>query len=165
MKTLQRLVVLLAAAAATASAGIVLTFTPPTLFAATGTTAAFLATISNTGPDTVFLNGDSFNFSGSNTSFTVTDLFNTNVPFFVDASTTVTNVELFDIQVNAPFTDPLGAYPGNYTLIGGADGNAQDVLAQANFTLVATPEPATAGLFLCAAGALLLRRRRNCTAR
>src|SRR5690242_18675671 len=107
MKTLQRLLIILAAGAATASAGIVLTFTPPTMFAPTGTTAAFLATISNSGPDTVFLNGDTFSFSGSNTSFTVTDDFN-NVPFFLLANTSVSNVELFDIQVNAPFTDPLG---------------------------------------------------------
>jgi len=164
MKTLQRLLIILAAGAATASAGIVLTFTPSTMFAPTGTTAAFVATIDNTGPGTVFLNSDSLNFSGSNTSFTKTDEFN-NTPFFLLGNTSFSNVELFTIQVNAPFTDPLGAYPGNYTLIGGVDGNASDVLAQANFTLVATPEPATAGLFLCAAGALLFHRRRSIAAR
>jgi len=60
------------------------------------------------------------------------------------------DIELFNVALANPFTDPFGNYPGSYTLTGGIDGNAQDVLASADFSVTAqqstVPEPSS--LFL-----------------
>jgi hypothetical protein len=57
---------------------------------------------------------------------------------------------------------PVGLYTGTYQIIGGADSNAQDVLASENFDIQVTPEPSS--LLLLASGlaglAGTLRRRR-----
>ncbi|MBZ5620040.1 MAG: PEP-CTERM sorting domain-containing protein [Acidobacteriia bacterium] len=161
MKTILSLFASMVLAAVGASAGVLVSFDNPSLTGSPGQTLIFTATLFNNGASTVFLNSDSLNLAGN--SFTVTDQFFTTVPISLNAGMSVTGIELFDVHLNSPFTDPFGPYLGSYALLGGADGNAQDPLGQASFTVTAaapatTPEPASAVLFATVVGALLARR-------
>lgn len=122
----------------------------------------FTGTITNNGADTVFLNGDSLNPSGD--SFVVTDQFYNTVPISLDAGQSSGDIELFDVTPNSHFTDTYGSFPGTYSLIGGVDGNAQDVLTLTDFTVDVAPEPPPSILF--AAGLALIlcwgAKRRGC---
>ncbi len=84
----------------------------------------------------VFLNGDSFNVGGT---LTVDDS-----DFFTDAPVSLTpgDSETFDLfAVNVPADTIPGNYSGFFTVLGGADGGAGDMLGTVNFVTVVTPEP------------------------
>lgn len=126
---------------------VAITFDNPTQTGNPGDTLTFFGTILNSGTSTVFLNSDDLNLAGA--SFNTTDLFFGNVPISLDSGASSGDIELFDVTLLSSFTDSFGPYGGTYTLFGGVDGNAQDLLTQDNFTVtatapVATPEPATA---------------------
>ena len=126
-----QLFALVIAVAFSARADIRVIFDAPSQIGAPGDALQFFGNITNTGVDTVFLNGD---------------------------------IELFDISLSNPFTYPLGLYGGSYTLLGGVDGNAQDVLAAEDFSVTATPEPGLYGAVALGMGGLLLaggRRHRT----
>jgi len=124
----------------TARADIYITLDNPAQTGVPGSTLQFFGSVGNTGPDAVFLNGDSLNLAGGG-DFTTNDLFFTNVPISVASGGSSGDIELFDVTVSDPFVNAFTTYNGNYTLLGGVDGNAQDVLGQADFSVAVTPEP------------------------
>ena len=124
-----------------------------------GPVFAFYGTITNTGVSTVFLNGDSFPVLDAALTYDDNDYFYVNAPLFLAPSGTSGDIELFTITVAGG--TPYGLYAGTYQILGGADSNAQDVLASENFDIQITPEPSS--LMLLASGlaglAGVLRRR------
>jgi hypothetical protein len=94
-------------------------------------------------------------------SLTATDWFYTNAPISVDAGQMSVDVELFDISASSPLLDALGTYSGRYTVIGGADGDAQDNLSIAGFSITTVPEPSSIVLMISGlSGALVSISRR-----
>jgi hypothetical protein len=157
-----------------ASAGIVVTFELPSQTGHPGDTLQFFGVISNTGGDTVFLNGDSPTLQGL--SLTINDQFFSTVPFSLDGGSSSRRIELFDVVVSDPLLDPPAKYLGSYTLLGGAnpptdtDPGSEDNLASANFDVTtalrdtAAPEPGSwllLGTALVGLGTLGRVRRRR----
>ena len=75
---------------------------------------------------------------------------------------------MFTVTVDQPFTGPFGLQPpGIFTVLGGPDGDAQNVLAQATFAVVVTPVAAPEpGTFVLLGLALIMTfalRRRSAT--
>jgi len=162
MKSFLRLLTLAAVSALPACAGLVVTPDSLVFTGMPGDTLAFRATLTNTGPDTIFLNSDSLSVA---TDVTWTDLFN-NVPLFLTAGQSLASVELFDLTIDPdPYAGAWGSHLGSYDLLGGASDSAQDILATLQFDVQVVPEPATALLWLPALGGLLLARRRRTQAR
>jgi hypothetical protein len=160
MKTLLCTLMLATLGAAVAKAdGITITFDDPNQIAQPGETLRFFGTITNDTDTTIFLNSDDPDISDpSGVSLTVDDLFLSNVPISLapegQAGASSGDIELFDITVSSPFLDPLGSYPGTYSLVGGADGGtdtAQDNLGSASFSVSVTPEPSTFSYLLLGA--------------
>jgi hypothetical protein len=146
MKKLINLIALTALAVAGAQADINITLDHPNQTGGAGQTLSFFGVITNTdanpGDAPIFLNSDSLTFTLN--SATVADNFFTNVPIKLGPGASSGDIDLFDVTLAKPETDPLGTYTGSYELIGGADGgnlSGQDNLAQANFSVNATPEP------------------------
>jgi hypothetical protein len=152
------LILTLSLAATSAHAGIILTFDNPLQVANPGDLLHFTAVIANNGPDEVFLNQGAPNPPVGN--FSLDDMFFVTVPISLLGGTDSGSILLFDLQVGP---NPYGLYNGSYDLSGGADGNATDFLATAEFFVQVVPEPATAGLIgisaVFAAGFARLRRR------
>jgi hypothetical protein len=131
-------------------------FDMPTL---TGLPAAFLqfsGTITNTTGSTVYLNGDGFNLTGFDQSAIDDSPFFANTPPFLGPGGSTGDIGLFNITIPNPFA--TGNYGGTFQVSGGADGNAQDVIGTAYFTVQVqqpsgVPEPSSAVLM---SGALLL---------
>ena len=145
------------------AASITVSLDNPDQFGAPGSTLEYLGTITNTGSDTAFLNSDDFSLAGTSGDFTFDDSpYFSNAPLFLNAGGSSGDIELFDIVVSAPFPDSPGYYPGSFTVVGGSDGGAQDVLGAVNFSVSVTPEPGSAVLLFAGAAAAIaaLRRRR-----
>jgi hypothetical protein len=148
MKTFINLIALTALTVAGVRAGgIVISFDDPDQTATAGETLQFFGTITNTSTDTdptdaMYLNNDSFDLALSGASYTLTDDF-ANTPVSLTGGESSGDIELFDITLADPVSDPLGLYGGTYGLLGGMDGGsgtAQDNLAQADFSVnVAAP--------------------------
>lgn len=120
---------------------VVIAFDQPNQYATSGATLQFFGSITNLTSLTVFLNGDGLSLDGS-PDLSTNDLFFTTVPISLGPGATSGDIELFDVIVSSPLTNPPATYAGTYTLFGGADGNAQDNLGSASFS-VAAPEPLT----------------------
>ena len=106
-----------------------------------GDTLQFFGTLTNTGADTVFLNGDDINLSGFPAS-AITDLFG-NTPVSLNSGANSGDIELFDVTIPTGF--PGSTNPGNYTLTGGGNSD-QNIIGTADFTVNVTgvstvPEP------------------------
>lgn len=149
---------LLFAAVPQTRASLLIQFVAPDQTASDGGNLVFTATISNGGVDTVYLNSSSVNLVGN--SFFINDMFISNAPISIDAGDSVSGIDLFDITLSFPFTDPYGLYSGTYAIFGGIDANATDLIGFADFTVTATtPEPSTFAM-LAAPGLLFLAARR-----
>jgi hypothetical protein len=154
MKTLLSTLMLAALSAAAAAANILpitVAFDQLDQTGMPGQTLQFFGTLTNTTADPVFLNSDDLNPTGL--SITSTDLFFANVPLSLapagQAGDSSGDIELFDLTLTASLRDATGTYPGTYTLLGGADGNAQDIVGSAGFSVTTvTPEPSTIYLLL-----------------
>lgn len=162
MKTLIHLTALTALVTAGAWAGVItITFDDSNQAGAAGQTLQFFGNITNTSSDAaladaIYLNTDSFNFALDAPDYTLTDDFG-NTPIYLTGGQSSGDVELFDITLADPVSDPSGLYPGTYGLIGGMDQGAQtasDNLAQADFSVNVTPEPGA--LMLLGAGLALM---------
>jgi hypothetical protein len=108
-----------------------------------GQTLQFFGVITNNSGAIVNLNTDDLilNVPG----VTLTDLFNDNVPFSLDASGPGASsglIELFDITLTAGFT---GFNLGTYDL---TDGVSTTPLGSTNFSVAPTPEPSSILLLL-----------------
>lgn len=148
--------------------------TTSTLTGTAGSTVTFDATLSNAGPEPIYINGDG---STLDSFLTLDDspLFNlVGIPINPGSNTGPESVAIFNLLI-APGTLP-GTYTGElFTIYGGADGGAgtsYDDLADIYFTVKVTstttspkntPEPGS--LLLVAAGiaSLALLRRRIST--
>ena len=154
MKTLLCTLILATLGTAVAKADtITISFDQQDQTISAGDTVEFFGTITNDTANTIYLNEDDLTLSGL--SLTTTDQFFNNVPIDLapsgDAGDSSGDIELFDVTASDPLLDVAGVYSGTYTLIGGTDGNAQDNLGSANFsvtTLAPVPEPPTICLLL-----------------
>lgn len=162
MKQLSKLLITAALLATGANASILVTFNQPLLSGVAGDLLVFSGSIQNTGVSEIFLNDSSLNFTGDNVNFTVTNNFLVNVPLSVAGGATASGLNLFEILISPTFAAAFTTYTGSYSLIGGEDGNAQDLLTSASFSAAVNtsgvPEPSTTALMGGAALALLLRR-------
>jgi hypothetical protein len=152
MKALIKLIALTALAAAGAQADFMISFDDPNQSGYPGQTLEFFGTIANISadPDPVYLNADTFNFAMSSASYTLVDQFFNTVPFSLDGGEQSPDIELFDVTLSIPLSDPFGSYEGTYGIFGGADGIAQENLAQIAFSVdaipSAAPEPVSAAM-------------------
>lgn len=154
---------LLTTGAMVGRADVVVTLDNPLLTGAPGDTLMFTGTIQNDGLEPTFLNADSLNLAGS--SFSTIDLFFANVPVSLGAGESTGDIELFDIVLSSPFLDSPGNYGGTYSLFGGVDENALDLLGAADFAVTASqvntvPEPQSLAAAILAL-AILRRRARS----
>lgn len=174
MRTPFLLLALTALSMTTLQADVLITLDQPDQSGAPGSTLQFFGTITNldtTG--TVYVNSDGLNITANIGDFAIADQFFTTVPLFLSAAgspgDSSGSIELFDVTVGSPFPDPLTAYGGNYQLLGGVDGDAQNVLGSVSFRVTPTadvgsevPEPVSALLLLSGvAGMVTLRRGRG----
>lgn len=159
-------------AGAGARADIVIALDNPNQTGNPGQTLSFFGTISNTSADTnpadaIYLNSDSLNLSLGDA--TVNDnFFAAYFPISLVGGTSSGDIDLFDIVLAKPETEPFGMYSGTYGLLGGADGGAdtaQNNLAQVNFSVNVQPAASTlpepSFLFEVGAALALLALRRR----
>ena len=159
MKTLLCTLILATLATAAAKADpVTISFDQPNQTGGTGQTLQFFGTITNNTGATIFLNSDDFTLAGL--SFSITDQFFSTVPVSLAPGASSGDIELFDVTLSDPLLDAFGTYAGDYTLVGGIDGDAQDVLGSTAFSVTSTPEPSTIGLlFTGLAGLLPIREQ------
>jgi hypothetical protein len=144
------LILLIGLAAVSANAGtITVSLLSPTLGGSPGDVLQFYGTLTNTTNADVFLNADNLNLTGFDPSAIDDSPFFTNAPLFLDPNGATGNIELFDVTIPDPFA--AGGYDGMFEVLGGADGNAQDTLGSASFTVqvelgAAVPEPSSLSL-------------------
>jgi hypothetical protein len=167
MKTQIALLAALTFAGSIARAGIIITLDAPNQEGASGNTLVYSGTLFNSSPDTIFLNGVDFNLAGSSFTPDFLDPFLANVPLSLDPGQSTADIELFEVLLNNPFTDPFASYGGNYALSGGTDSNAQDLLSSVDFTVTAqnsdsaVPEPSSAALLVTAFVLITIRSKRG----
>src|SRR5579871_2535300 len=94
-----------------------------------GMSVVFNGTLTNEGIDTIFLNGTSFNGLAPGLTLDPTPFFN-NFPFFLVGGD-ATTADIFTVTIDNSV--PAGSYFGSFSVLGGADPSAQDVLATQNF--------------------------------
>lgn len=146
MKTLSKASCLLVFAAFCASASTIdITYVPPVLNVAPGTTdVEVFAILQNVDAnDTVFLNSDVLDVPQSSA---VNDLFFMNVPISLGPSAATGPIELFDFDVASDAAP--GSYTGSWQLLGGVGVSSQndfDLLGSQSFTVEVSqaPEPVT----------------------
>jgi hypothetical protein len=118
---------------------ITLNLTNPVQTGAAGSTLSFVATV--TAPlkngGAIFLNADNFGSLASPLTGD-DDGFFLGFPLSLDPGDSFTGL-LFTISL--PPSIVAGPYLGSFSLLGGADGGAQDLLATVNFTVNATSAP------------------------
>ncbi len=167
------ILVLASLACGSASADtITITLDSPALSGSPGDELQIFGTLTNTSADPVYLNADNFNLVGFDLSSIDDSPFWNNAPPSLDGGGTSGDIELLDISIPGSFTP--GSYDGTFQVLGGVDGNAQDILGTANFTAQVTgptsavPEPSSVVLLGAAfLGSCWFRRRRGscCVAR
>jgi hypothetical protein len=131
-----------------------------------GDTLVFEGILSNSGLDTLFLNSVQFSLAGNAFTPNFTDPFINNVPISLSPGESTSLIELFNVLLNDPFTDPPGTYDGTYALLGGIDDTAQIVVGSADFTVTvnaasAVPEPSLLPVLAGGLACLIALRRRN----
>jgi hypothetical protein len=151
---------------------ITVDLTSTLLQAPEGSGVTFSGTLSNTASFVIFLNSAGLNLAGA---FTPADEdlmpFFTDAPLFLSASASTSTIDLFTLQEPSPFA--TGSYSGTFTILGGADGNAMDVVGSAGFTIqvvnaTAVPEPSPGALIVGSGVSMLIaaivsRRMSRCS--
>ena len=148
----------LALLAAPAQAQLTLNLTPAAQVGAIGDTLNFTGTLSNPTLDTVFLNSDSFSFSGPAPD----DSPFLNAPLSLDpVGTTDMNGNPTDSYTGGFFNVTLdssvapGTYLGTFSILGGADSNAADTVATEDFSVTVLPAAVPEASSLVSLGVLL----------
>ena len=130
MKLTRAFVLMLAAAVSACAGPLLIVFDNAALSGAPGDTLAFFGVLANSGTDPFFLNGPEV--TGLDPSFApdVTPFF-LSTPLSIDpgANGILAGVEFFDVVI--PVGQASGDYSGLFTIIGGADGAAQDMFSTA----------------------------------
>ena len=149
---------LLPGMAAKADPSLSITLDSPFQMGVGDQTLTFDVNLINTGTSLVFLNGDGFDLT-SPLMLDDSGFWN-NSPFFLGASSASGDFELFTVFI--PALTPQGLYTGTFEILGGGDGNAQEVLGNTTFDIEVTPEPSSLLLLstgLLALGILMGRKR------
>jgi len=153
-----------------AHADAILDLTPATLSTAPGGTVQFSGTLTNTGADDLFLNGDVIILSYPDLTVDDSPFFINSPPFLLPGGSYVGPF----LDVTADATTIPGSYSGSYTIQGGADSNTFDNIAEQDFTVevsssVVVPEPNSATLstveLSCIVVGSFIRRKRLKTKR
>ena len=124
-----------------------------------GAALTFNATLTNSGADAVFLNGDASSLFSS--ALTLDDtLFFANAPLSLASGESWTG-DIFTVSIDSSASP--GPHLGSFSAVGGADGAAQDTLATQYFEVDAVPEPACLqlGALLALGGLAVWRVRRR----
>jgi hypothetical protein len=148
-----------------AQAQLLFSLNPAGLTGAPGGSITFNATLTNSGNDTVWLNGDSSGMSASGFAIDDTPYLN-NFPLFLISGDAAT-ADLFTVNID-PSVAP-GNYFGSFSIVGGADAFAQDTLSTQNFEVTvasaSVPEPDNVSLLLgfglCSSVVGIRRRKRS----
>ena len=116
----------------------------------------------------LYLNADNFNIAGLDPGAIDDSPFFANAPIFLGPGSSTDDIGLFNITIPDPFA--TGDYEGTFQVLGGVDGNAQDIIGSADFTVqvqqpTAVPEPSSAvllsaSLFLLLVAKQIIRRER-----
>jgi hypothetical protein len=137
-------------------------FTPDTLTGNPGDMISFSGTLLNNTSNTVFINSDSFTFAIAGAA--------DDTPFLNHAPSSLgpnaSSTPFMFLTVTIPNGQAAGIYDGSFTVLGGADGAAQNNLGSGAFHLtvdVVTPEPSTISLLAIGVAVLLCRRVINAT--
>ena len=141
---------------------LTITLDSPTLTGLPGDVLQFFGTLSNTTGTDLFLNADNFNLAAFDPSAIDDSLFFTNAPLFLGANGSTGDIGLFNITIPNPFF--TGGYGGVFQVLGGSDGNVQDVIGSASFTVqvqqtTTVPESSSVPLLSFVLLALVLVRR------
>jgi hypothetical protein len=114
----------------------------------------FSGTLTNTGATPLYINGDNVSSAlpFDDTAFLL------NVPAVMSAGQTITT-SLFSIIL--PPGTPIGLYPGTFSILGGDDASASNLLSSAPFAVQVVPEPATWMTIFAALPVAWIRRRRR----
>ncbi len=145
------------------AASIQIDLTSPLVAGTPGSQITFNGTLMNTTLDTLFLNSAGVNLAGA---FDASDLdvtpFLINAPLTLAAGDSMSAIDMFTITI--PIGLAPGSYGGEFTVLGGADGSAQDILGTVDFTVevqsgTAIPEPST--WLLCLGGLMAIARARS----
>jgi len=143
---------------------ITLNLTNPVQAGAAGATLSFDATVAAPGNNggTIYLNGDNFTSLASPLTSN-DDGFLLGFPLSLDPGESFSGL-LFTITL-PPSINP-GQYLGSFAILGGTNGDAQDELAQVNFTVnalegtSAVPEPESLVLLATGLAGMMLRMNR-----
>jgi F0F1-type ATP synthase membrane subunit c/vacuolar-type H+-ATPase subunit K len=142
------IVVLLLLCSRAAQAQLLFDLNPASQAGNPGTSVTFSATLTNAGLDTVWLNGTSSTGLAPGLTLDPTPFFN-DFPFFLISGDAAT-ADIFTVAIDN--TVAPGNYFGSFSILGGADPNAEDLLATQNFQVTVVPE--TSSLFLLVCGLL-----------
>jgi hypothetical protein len=153
---------------AAAQAAVTFTFDAARMVAQ-GSSVTFNGSLTNTGPNEVFLNGISITMGGAGLTPDDSPFF-VNVPLSLSPGESTGLVSMLDVF--ADLTAPTGTFLNSITIQGGANNAAQDELGFQGFLITVTsaetsavPEPATWAMMLFGfgviGGATRYRRRKE----
>lgn len=144
MKQYLPLILLIGLACAPAKADLLtIALDSPALTGSPGDVLQFLGALTNTTNANLFLNADNFNLAGFDPSAIDDSPFFADAPLFLGPNGSTGDISLFDIAIPTLFA--TGNHGGTFQVLGGVDGDAQDVIGSVDFTVTvqqsAVPEP------------------------
>ncbi len=157
------LFLLLALPAAHAATILNVTLSPSPQSGVPGQTLTFSGVLENTTGSEVFLNSNSYTFDIGGLGVVDDALFLSNAPISLAAMEVTSPFDFFTVTI--PGGQAPGPYLGVFTVLGGADGIASDVLGNGTFTVEVAaegvPEPGSIVLLCGGLGVLGWMRRRK----